>query len=125
MPRQRMYHEYVDGELIPFWYVLTFDSSKIQWDKSVLHYEVIKPFDFVERDEFDESIASISIFLSDLIFNETKPNVIGLNLNSIKGRIDRYGIEPELIHQFVLSTPELNDLLELLPTERKIEFCIA
>ena len=122
MPQQRLYHDYVDNKLIPYWYVLSFELCQINWEKSVYYYEAIKPFEFVERHEFDESLISVSINLSDFIFNYESPNKIGLNLRSIRRRIERYGLDPSLVQQFVLSTPEIEELLMMLPEQRKMIF---
>src|SRR5690606_5230466 len=122
MPQQRLYHEYVESNLIPYWYVLTFTLGQINWDKPVYYYDAIKPFEFVERDEFDESLIGVSINLSDFIFNYESPNKIGLNIRSIRRRIERYGLDPSLVQQFVLSTPGIEELLMMLPEQRKMIF---
>ncbi|WP_339165429.1 hypothetical protein [Siminovitchia sp. FSL W7-1587] len=125
MPQQRLYYDYVDGELIPFWYVLTFQHRELNWDKPIHYYEAYKPFEYVERDEFDGTIISMTITLADFIFNRQSPIRIGLNIAVIKNRIMRYGVDPDVVRQFVLSTPEIDDLLALLPAERKISLVVG
>ncbi|MBP1917222.1 hypothetical protein J2Z23_004207 [Lederbergia galactosidilyticus] len=122
MPQQRLYYEYENGDLIPYWYALTFDLCEIDWDKPAYYFEVIKPFEYIERIEFDESLISMSIQLADFIFNVNYPNRIGINLKSIKKRIEKHGVDPYIVQQFILSTPELNDFLMFLPQERKQDF---
>jgi len=124
MPQQRIYHEYVDNQLIPYWYVLTFEHSEIRWDKPVLYYDVIAPFELEERDEFDESIASFSIYLSDFIINPNRLNQLGLNLRTIGQRIERYGIDPYVIRQFIVQIPDINDVIKLLPQKLKMDIFI-
>src|SRR5690606_30290424 len=104
------------------WYVLTFTLAQINWDKPVYYYDAIKPFEFVERDEFDESLIGVSIYLSDFIFNYESPYKIGLSLRRIRRRIERYGLDPWMVQQFVLSTPEVGDLLSVLPKQREMFF---
>jgi hypothetical protein len=125
MPQQRLYFEYVDNELIPYWYVLTFQTSEINWDKPVFYFEAIKPFEYVERDEFDESKISMSIYLTDLILNDQSPKKMGINLNTIKSRLIRYKVDPGIVRQFIISAPEVYDLLELLPKHRKMDLLVS
>lgn len=124
MPQQRLYYDYVDNQLIPFWYVLTYQHCELNWDKPVNYYDAIKPFEYVERGEFDETLISTSIYLSDVIFNRNFPSKIGINLQSVKKRIERHGVDPYVVRQFIISTPEINELLLVLPTDRKISFVV-
>ncbi|MEY8346464.1 hypothetical protein [Niallia circulans] len=124
MPQQRIYHEYVDNTLVPYWYVLTFDNCEINWDKQILYYDAIAPFEFIERDEFDESIASFSVHLSDFVINKDRPLQLGLNLRSIRKRILKYGVDPYIIRQFIIQIPDINDVLKLIPNSRKIKYII-
>lgn len=124
MPEQRLFFEYINGVLSPFWYVLTFQLCEINWDKHVFYYQPIKPFEFVEREEYDESLPGVTIHLSDLVFNYDLPGQIGINLNLVRKRIERNGVEPEVVRQLILTAPELDDFINLLPTERKINFML-
>lgn len=124
MPQQRLYFEYVDNELIPYWYVLTFKSYEINWDKPVLYFEVIKPFEFINRDDFDESIPGMSIYLSDLVFNNTSDKKIGIRLTPVKKRIEQFNYDPAMIRQFILSAPEVNDLINFLPKKLKFNMLV-
>ena len=124
MLQQRLYYDFVDGQLVPYWYVLGFQQCEINWDAPAYYYDAIKPFKFVERDEFDESLISVSIFFSDLIFNVDDQDRIGINLRAIKKRIERYQFDHTLIQQFVMSIPDVNDLLVYLPKQRKMEFVL-
>lgn len=124
MPQQRIFFEYIDNQLIPYWYVLTFKPCELNWDKRVFYYDIIKPFEFVERDEYDESLVSVTIHLSDLVFNHDLPGKIGFNINSVRKRIERNGVDPDVVRQLIISTPELDEFINLLPKERKKEFYI-
>ncbi|MCM3111642.1 hypothetical protein [Lederbergia lenta] len=121
MPQQRLYYEFVDNQLIPYWYVLTFQHQEIDWEKSIIYYDAISPFEYVERHEFDDTQVSMLIHLSDLIFNQNTQS-IGISLKNVRKRIDRYGVDPYIVQQFVLSIPDLDDFLTFLPTSRKIAF---
>ncbi|OAK72656.1 hypothetical protein [Lederbergia galactosidilytica] len=122
MPQQRLYYDFMDGHLMPFWYVLSFDPGEIDWDKQAFYYDAIKPFVFIERGDFDESLISMSISLSDLLFNMDFPNRIGINLKRLKRKIESHRVDPYVIQQFILSTPEINDFLMFLPARRHMEF---
>lgn len=122
MPQQRVYYEYVNAKLIPYWYVLTFKPCEIKWDKPVLYFDVIPPFEFIERDEFDESINSVSIFLSDLIINDSYPNKLGIYLKRLKERIKQYGVDPYVVQQFIMQVPDVDEVLNLMPNKRKMSF---
>ncbi|WP_102274050.1 hypothetical protein [Cytobacillus massiliigabonensis] len=124
MPQQRLYYEYVNQKLIPYWYVLTFSPSELNWDKHVFYYDAIKPFEFIGRDEYDESLNVIAIKLSDLVFNIDLPGKIGIHLNEIRKRIEKKGIDPAVINQLIIPTPELDNFVKILPEHRKINFII-
>jgi hypothetical protein len=120
MPKQQLYYEYIDGELIPYWYVLCFQSCTLNWDKPIFYFDIIKPIEYVERDEFDETKISMSISLTDLVFNYDSPGKVGIRLSAIKRRLERHKVDPYTVNQFILSVPEVNELLELLPHEREL-----
>lgn len=122
IPQQRVYYEYVNGELCPYWYVLTFEPCQIGWDKPTIFFDVFAPFEYLERDCFDESLISISIFISDLIINGNNPSRLGINLARVKARLN--GLEPELITQFVIQMPDIEEVLSLLPNRRTQAFLI-
>lgn len=124
MPQQRIYYEKVDNKLIPYWYVITFDVCEVNWDKSVLYYEAIAPLSFVERDEFDESLASFSVHFSDFIVHRDKPDHLGLNLTTIKKRINRYGVDPYTIRQFIIQLSDIYEIMKLLPKSTKMLFLL-
>lgn len=118
MPQQRIYYDYINGKLMPYIYVLTFINGEINWDKPSFEYEVIKPFKHDDFYDFDSSLLTCSIFLSDFIFNDNRPHYFKLNLTSIKARLEQEYIDPYVIKQFVLGTYELQELMQLLPKER-------
>lgn len=121
MPQQRIYYDYIDGKLMPYIYVLTFQNGEINWDKPLFEYEAIKPFKHDDIYDFDHSILTCSIFFTDFIFNNNRPLHFKLNLTSIKSRLERDYIDPYVIKQFVLGTFELQELLQLLPKERSMK----
>jgi hypothetical protein len=125
MPQQRLYYDYAEGELIPFWYVLTFKPCEFDWEKHVYYFTFIAPFEFVERHEFDESLINVSIQHSDFIINPDHPNRIGININSVKKRIEKHGIDPYVVSQFIMSTPDLNEFISLLPRQRKMSLMVS
>jgi hypothetical protein len=125
MPQQRLYFEYVDNDLVPFWYVLTFKYGEVNWDNDVFYFTPIQPFEYVERYEFDESLIAVTIFYSDFVFNTSYPEKFGININSVKKRIERHGLDPDIVRQFIISIPDINDLLSMLPTERKLTLLVS
>lgn len=124
MPQQSLYYEYVEKQLIPYWYVLTFSPLELNWDKHIHYYDAIKPFEYTGRDEFDQSIISMPFYLSELIFNNDLPGKIGLHLSIIRKRFESEGVDPYLVRQLILLPHELNEFIEILPKERKINFLI-
>ncbi|MDF2534381.1 MAG: hypothetical protein K0R18_538 [Bacillales bacterium] len=125
MPQQRLYYEYMDTQLVPYWYVLTFQPCEIIWDKPVFHFTPIPPFEYVERHEFDESLISVTIQLTDFILNPDIPGRIGINLNNVKLRIERHGVDPYVVRQFIMAPPDINEMLTLLPNQRKMSLLVG
>ncbi|KYD03489.1 hypothetical protein B4102_3407 [Heyndrickxia sporothermodurans] len=124
MPQQRVYHDYVNEKLVPYWYVLTFKPCEIDWDKPVYYFDVIKPFDYIERDQFDESIITFSLKISDFLVNKNYTNKIGINLIAVKKRIQNNFIDPDVVHQFILPYPDVEEILHLVPNTRMLEYQI-
>ncbi|MFC0271087.1 hypothetical protein ACFFIX_06435 [Metabacillus herbersteinensis] len=124
MPRQRVYHDYVNGELAPYWYVLTFRKGDIDWGESKLFFEVIAPFEFFDRDQFDDSMPAISIYMEDLIINRVNPTRLGIRLETVKARILEHGVDPWFMQQFIIQMPDIEEVLGLLPNERKKTFLL-
>jgi hypothetical protein len=125
MPQQRLYYEFMDSQLVPYWYVLTFQPCEINWDKPIFHFIPIAPFEYVERHEFDESLINVSIQLSDFILNPDKPERIGINLNNVKKRIEKYGVDPYVVRQFIISPPDISELLSFLPSKRRLNLLVG
>lgn len=124
MPRQRVYYDYFEGKQVPFWYVLTFKKQEIPWEKDTFYFEVIAPFEYYGRDEFDDSVISVSINIEDLITNNLQDCNLGLDLNRIKERVLMYGVELYEISQFIIQLPDIEEVLKLLPNERKTSFIL-
>ncbi|GAA0313555.1 hypothetical protein GCM10008967_00030 [Bacillus carboniphilus] len=118
MPNQAIYQEYVNETLVPYCYVLTFETGEINWEKTVFYFEVIEPTVYYEREFYDESIISTSIFLSDLIVSDAHPDKLGLYLPNIKKRINDFGVDPYLVTQFVIPTQDISEVFQLLPNSR-------
>jgi hypothetical protein len=125
MPQQRLYKEYMNGKLVPYWYVLTLQPGEIKWDDDYFFFEPIAPFEYIERGEFDESIISTSIFMRDFIRRPSSPHLLGLNLIRMKERIQLSGIDPPLVRQFIVCSEDLNEVLQLLPNERTKSFMLV
>ena len=124
MPQQRVYHEYVNEILVPYWYVLTFKPFEINWDKPVHYFDVIQPFEHIERDQFDESIISFSINKADFLLNNDYPGKLGINLKSLKRRILQECIDPDVVQQFIVPIPDIDEVLNLIPNERKLSLLL-
>ncbi|MBN6887777.1 hypothetical protein ACUXCC_002920 [Cytobacillus horneckiae] len=118
MPKQSLFYDYIGGHLSPYLYVLTFELSEINWDKSILSYQVVKPFIYEDTFELDDSIITSSLMFSDFVFNVDTPDVFKLNIKKIKKRIMEQGIDPYVVNQFALPVHGLNEMLEMLPKER-------
>lgn len=125
MPRQRVYYDYFEGNQVPFWYVLTFKNHEIPWENDTYYFEVISPFEYFGRDEFDDSIMSVSINIEDLLTKNLEVCNLGLNLNRIKARIIRHGVDPYMVRQFIIQLPDIEEVLRLLPNERKASLILV
>ncbi|MGE8207751.1 hypothetical protein ACQKP0_25095 [Heyndrickxia sp. NPDC080065] len=124
MPQQRVYYDYVNKKLVPYLYVMTFKHNEINWDKPVVYFDVIKPFEYIGIDDFDESIISISINKGELLLNKSTPGKLGIHLNSVKKRIMNHNVDPDEVKQFILCFPDVEEVLHLVPNERKLGFCV-
>jgi hypothetical protein len=124
MPQQRLYYEYVDKLLIPYVYVLTFQSHELRWDKPVYFYGAIAPINYVGIEEFDDSLNNSVIYYSDFIFQEHNPTRFGLNLTKIKVRIESHNVDPYVINQLILHNQDISKVMSMIPGENKMEFIL-
>lgn len=124
MPKQRVYYDYVNEELVPYWYVLTFKNNEITWDKNSFFFDAIAPYEYLNRDQYNDSIISVSIYMNDLIFNTDQLNRIGINLKNVSQRVRKYNVCPSEVKQFIIPIPDINDVLKLLPNRRNQSFII-
>jgi hypothetical protein len=115
MPQQRLYYEDVDEKVIPYWYVLTFKPGEIDWNKDFYFYTPIAPFRYIERDNFNDELPYTQIYYFELFRDVTER--LGIDLFSIKQRMK---IEPSVFRQFVVQIPDIDEVLKLLPKERKM-----
>ncbi|MGD6993949.1 hypothetical protein [Sutcliffiella horikoshii] len=124
MPQQRVYYEYVNGNLVPYWYVLTFEKKELDWDNKIHYYELIAPFEKFERDEFDDSIISISILVADFVVSNAYPGQLGINLSRLKERITRLELDVDIVQQFIIQMPDIEEVSSLWPNHRKKQFLL-
>lgn len=120
MIKQRVYHEYVNEKLVPYWYVLTF--NQLDWDKPVTYFDVHPPFEYFERDMFDDSMPAVSVTMNELILNDDYPRKLGIYLKRVKQRIIEHGWDPTLFRQFIFQIPDIDEVLQLIPNRRKMLF---
>ncbi|MFD2442893.1 hypothetical protein ACFSO7_02735 [Bacillus sp. CGMCC 1.16607] len=125
MPQQRVYYDLVNDEMVPYWYVLTFQTGELDWNKPIFYFEVYSPFEFIGRDDFDDSIISTTILLSDLVVQSNTPSQIGINLTSLKKRLSIYNVDCDLVRQFVLTMPDVEEILSLIPNKRTMKFVLG
>lgn len=109
MPKQRVFYDYIDGNLVPYWYVLSFRYNEIPWDHETY---------FFGRDDFDDSVLSASVNIEDLRTNEILESKLGLNLNKIKQRLYKHDTYPDEVTQFIIQLPDIEEILCLLPNKR-------
>lgn len=123
MPQQRVVLDFnMQGQLIPTYYVITLTPCEVNWDKPVFYYDAIKPFQ-IDIYDLDPEVINMSIYFSDFIFNNLFPERIGINLASIKKRVEKTGYDPGIIQQFILSA-EIDEVLKRLPQEQKMNLLL-
>jgi hypothetical protein len=118
VPKQRVFYDYIDGNLVPYWYVLSFRYNEIPWDQETYFFEINAPFEYFGQHDFDDSILSASVNIEDLITNEILETKLGLNLNKIKQRLYKHGTYPDEVTQFIIQLPDIEEILCLLPNKR-------
>lgn len=116
MPKHQLFYEKVNDEIIPFWYVLSFQNHEINWDKYVIFIEYRYPFEYESRSYFDNSIFSYSVRISDLIFSNNSSR-FGINLKNIRNKIQLHGLDPMMFQQLIIPLPDINDFLKLIPNK--------
>lgn len=124
MPQQRLYYEYVENTLIPYWYVLTFKTGEINWNKAEYYFDSYTPFEFVGRDQFDDSLNTKVISLSDIIRRTDSSYKIGLNIQQIKKRIEEEMIDPYVVRQFIMMLPDIKEYLHYISRNRNATYIV-
>lgn len=125
LPKQSLYYEFVDDRIVPYWYVITFEPCQIPWEDPTCFFQLIAPFQYMERDAFDDNIISMAIHIDDLIINKEKKSMFGLNLERIKNRLtNELFVDPYVVRQFIIPMPDIEEVLLLIPNERKATFLL-
>lgn len=57
-------------------------------------------------------------------FNKHKPGQIELNINAIKERIFRYGVNPRVLRKVLLLSHEIGELVSMLPSEMQMSLAL-
>ncbi|MFE4133227.1 hypothetical protein [Peribacillus sp. YIM B13482] len=104
---------------------MTFSLLEIPWEQDSYYFDVIAPFEYFDRNDFDDSILSSSINIEDLLTNNLHASQLELNLDQIKHRISRHGVNPHEVDQFIIQLPDIEEVLQLLPNERKEPFILV
>ncbi|MCV9886277.1 hypothetical protein [Metabacillus halosaccharovorans] len=120
MPKFTLFHDYVDGNLVPYWFVMTFRENEIEWNKSVFYITIEMHLEHSNRDHYNNSIPSYPVYLKDLIFNDGQPGKVGIHLKGVRKRLNKHKIDPYIINQFIIPFPDTHDLLKLMPNKKKI-----
>ncbi|WP_368657669.1 hypothetical protein AB3Z07_21395 [Metabacillus halosaccharovorans] len=121
MAKHQLFHESVQGELVPFWYVIQFDKDEIDWDKNIIYTPVKLPVEYKNRDEFERYKLSLPIKVSDLVFNSSDTTKIGINLRKLKKNINNHGLSYNSFQQFVFLCSDTRELIKFLPnSERRL-----
>lgn len=117
MPKHQLFHEKVDGQIIPYWYVISYKDNELNWDKYVLYIDYQLPYQYQNRNNFNDSIPSISLDISDFIFLQSDLTRFCINLKKLKKRIHQYNLSPSMFKQFIIPVPYLNPLLDFIQTQ--------
>ncbi|EGL84264.1 hypothetical protein CathTA2_0174 [Caldalkalibacillus thermarum TA2.A1] len=99
-------YNYYDGRLCPIWYVVYLEKK--DYTKDVFCVPVQCPFQPLS--EFEESLG-VSVFLSELVVNNQKPNCFGINIKSIRQRAEMAGISISDIRFLVIQMGDLEEVL--------------
>lgn len=120
MPRFTLFHDFVSGKLVPYWFVMTFKQNEIVWDNNVIYVPIAIHLEYFNRDQYDYKIPSISVSLKDIVFSNTQPGKVGIYLKSVRKRLNEYKVDPYLIHQLIIPFPDTHDFLKFIPNKKKI-----
>lgn len=119
MAKHQLFYENINNEFVPYWYVISFKKFEIDWDKHVYYTDILPPFIYSNRDFFNTRKVSCTIRLADLVFSDTSVNHIGLNLKIIKNKILKSHFDAEMVNQFIIALPDLDEFLKLIPRKKR------
>lgn len=115
MPKQILDYQYVESNLIPYYFIIKLYPSEINWDKNVFYFTLTTPIKSIEYSEVDEDHISCSLSPSELIINTDYPDKLGINVKALRRRVDRQLHDPNVIEQFILYVPDVEILVNQFP----------
>jgi hypothetical protein len=118
MSQQRIYYEYGENDIVPYWFVITFEACELNWDKPIYYFHLDNLMKYEECNAFEESLYSMSLLISDFIFSNINPGKVGINTSAIKKRILKYNVDPSVIRQLIAPIVVINEVLQLIPNKK-------
>lgn len=106
----KIYYDYHEGEQVPIWLILNTRENQINWQSSHLMIPIQTPFDMHPSESFDPDAMNVTILLDDLILR-TELNRFGINLKSLKQRLDLHGVSAEEVDNLVIQVADIEDVL--------------
>jgi hypothetical protein len=104
------YFNELEDEKLPKWFVIDNKKSDINWSNDVLNISMKDVID--EHKEFGQFGFNVSVYLHELSV-PAAPNQIGINLNSVKCRLEEHELIPSDISNLIIQVTDIEELLSI------------
>lgn len=111
MTNYKVFYDDYEGKKVPYIMVVNVKDNAMNWNENIFTIQVQAPFELYSADDFDHDAMNISIHLDDLTLR-SKENNIGINLESIKKRLDAHNADYYDISNFVIRIEDIEEVLQ-------------
>jgi hypothetical protein len=119
-PNISVLYDYADDQLCPMWMLIKFDRGGFDWSEDKFYVSLEAPFERKMAEDFLEEQLSLTITSVDLTVNYDIPNSLGIDIFSVKKRINKirgeqYAISFRLddIEQFVIQIGDIEEIMAM------------
>ncbi|KHF39503.1 hypothetical protein [Halalkalibacter okhensis] len=109
--RATIYFDFIDDSEKPIWYVLEFEDY-LTWDQTI-YFRPMGPFEKKDSHDFDENNAGATVLIDDLKQSLFQEGHLGINLPSIRDRLEREGFYTDQIKSLVMQVGDIEEVMQL------------
>jgi hypothetical protein len=120
MAKISIYYDYFDDKLCPIWMLIKYKKGAFDWNKEKLYIPVNAPFERKMCEDFYDTELTLTITQVDMFVSEHKVGNFGINIPSVKKRINKMRGEKyaeffrlDDIEQFIIQISDIEEVMAM------------